>query len=141
MILVQLIDIQFSLLNKIEVGHYNSSHGTHNARVTRKERQKACRILDDIPWSAGYTKDRDQDGSSEYVDVFRTKAAYIVTERIGASGDLVTDCSEHKRGRHEKLRCSAIEVLNHSRHIPLKFSPDHLVCGGHEYWCQCTQRT
>lgn len=112
-ILVELVDVELPLLDEVEIRDHDSGNGTHDARVAREECQETGCVLDNVSRRADYAEDRYDNRCTEDVDIFGTQACDVVTEWIGAGGDLVADGSEHEGKPDEEFGSPTVETLDH----------------------------
>lgn len=140
MIFVQLVDVEFSLLDQVEIGNHDPGQGTHETRVPRKERKQTSRVLDYVPRGTDDAKDRDDDSCAEDIDVLWVEAGYVIAERVRSCRYLVANSCEHEGESSEEFSGSTVKIFDHCRHVPLKISPDVAVGRSNEDGSQSAQR-
>lgn len=132
MVVVELVDVELALLDKVVVADHDAGQGAHETRIARKESEKAGGVLDDVPGRADDAEERDEQCGAEDVDVLGAETGNIVREGVCTSCDLVADGGEHEREACEELGGSRVELGNDGWHVPLKFAPEVGMGTGHE---------
>ena len=131
-VVVELVDVELSLLDQVVVADNNSGQWAHQAGVAREESEEARGILDDVPGGTYDTEEGDEEGGAENVDVFGAETGDVVGKRIGAGSDLVAYRRKHKGEAGEEFGRAGVELCDDGGHVPLKIAPNVGVSTGHK---------
>ena len=123
-VVIELVDVELSLLDQIVVANHNASQRPHQAGVAREEGEEARGILDDVPGCTYDAEEGDEEGGAENVDVLGAETGDVVGKRIGAGGDLVAYSRKHEGEAGKEFGGAGVELCDDGRHVPLKLAPN-----------------